>query len=160
MFYYNLAASGAAEHLKSPSSTLFNYEWRHPRASGKSLESLGCAKVREGDLVLVRPADNRCTSRWLPGKVTGVISGNNVKVDGVSRHILDVRRLFESDDEDIADVSDVEVEVSEVSNGDRLLTEDEDDDGEEDTRTGVADASPRRSVRTRRPPAWLNDYDW
>ncbi|KAK3874473.1 hypothetical protein Pcinc_008865 [Petrolisthes cinctipes] len=78
----------------------------------------------------------RSGMRWADGKVTGITSENTIEVDGVPRHVLDVRRLFldgESDEEHTDEPDDVIAqEVQEA---------------------------PRRSELTRRPPAWLSDYE-
>ena len=55
----------------------------------------GDGRVQIGEEVWVRPGDARCTTRWGRGYVTGVNSANNIEVDGVPRHILDVRPVVE-----------------------------------------------------------------
>ena len=44
-----------------------------------------------GDRVVVRPKNPRCMERWKPGTVTAINSERNVDVDGLSRHVKDVR---------------------------------------------------------------------
>ena len=39
----------------------------------------------------MKPPSARCNSKWGKGFVTGVNSANNIEVDYVPRHILDVR---------------------------------------------------------------------
>ena len=51
----------------------------------------GDGRVQIGEEVWVRPGGARCTTRRGRGIVTGVNSANNIEVDGVPRHILDVR---------------------------------------------------------------------
>ena len=46
------------------------------------------------DQVVVKPKDGKCTFRWTVGRVTVVTSVNNVDVDGMLRHILDIRKLY------------------------------------------------------------------
>ena len=43
-----------------------------------------------GEEVWVKPPNARCVTEWNRGRVTGNNSSNNVIVDGVPRHILDV----------------------------------------------------------------------
>ena len=56
-----------------------------PRERGDS------ASVEIGEEVWVRPAAARCTTQWNRGYVSGINSRRNVEVDGMTRHILDVR---------------------------------------------------------------------
>ena len=55
----------------------------------------GDGRVQIGEEVWVRPGGARCTTRWGRGIVTGVNSVNNIEVDGVPCHILDVRPVVE-----------------------------------------------------------------
>ena len=50
---------------------------------------------RLGDEVWVKPPDARCTSHWKKGVVTGINSNNNVSVDGMPRHVLDIRHVVQ-----------------------------------------------------------------
>lgn len=45
----------------------------------------------------MKPRDARCTTRWRKGIVTHVNSENNVSVDGMPRHVLDVRPVVVED---------------------------------------------------------------
>ena len=53
--------------------------------------SCGSRQYREGDRVVVKPPNARCDTRWSGGTVTRVNSPWNVDVNGVPRHIQDVR---------------------------------------------------------------------
>ena len=90
--------------------------------------------------VFVKPINASCTQRWNNGVVTGVGSGVQIKVDGIPRHIADIRavpkeefketdddRLLDSvegaEDEEVGDVEenaedleDVEVKIEEPEN--------------------------------------------
>ena len=76
--------------------------------------------------------DGRCTALWQNGVVTAINSRNNVSVDGMPRHILDVRRV-----------------VSAIEDS---------DDEHEDQEAVRAEAERRYPDRGRRPPRWLEDY--
>ena len=58
-----------------------------------------------GDKVWVKPHGSRCTSLWNPGVVTKVNSEHHIEVDGVLRHVCDMRRRWadegERDDESL-----------------------------------------------------------
>lgn len=43
-----------------------------------------------------------CTTQWEQGMLTGVQSQNSVSVDGTPRHILDVRQVNDSSDNDVS----------------------------------------------------------
>ena len=59
--------------------------------------------VEVGEEVWVKPGNARCTAIWQKGVVTAINSRNNVSIDGMPRHILDIRRVVsvieDSDDE-------------------------------------------------------------
>ena len=42
----------------------------------------------------VKPPDVKCTSVWARGNVTAINSANNLEVDGMPRHVLDLRPVF------------------------------------------------------------------
>ena len=87
------------------------------------------AKVEVGDEVWVKPPDARCTSQWGMGEVTKVNSKNNVEVEGVPRHILDVRPVRHGEEE-----------------------------GEGQEAVGEEQGVRRYPSRHRVPPRWLQDY--
>ena len=162
VFWYNMAPKDGTRGQSVPSSVLHRYEWRHPSVQPVREEGPE-ASVRVGDFVLVKPPKAKCTSRWKVGQVTRVTSNNNVEVDGVPRHILDIRPFGENaagrstrsrgalsdggscedEDEDGPDVG-----------GDN----DGDGDGEDENRSGSGgdERSERsgRPVRERRAPVW------
>ena len=49
--------------------------------------------VQVGEEVWVKPPNARCTTQWGRGRVTAINSRNNVSVDGMPRHILDLRKV-------------------------------------------------------------------
>ncbi|KAK7083673.1 hypothetical protein SK128_023357 [Halocaridina rubra] len=52
-----------------------------------------------GGVVLVKSPGKLCSSCWTESKATELMSAKNVDVDGVLRHVLDIRHLFvDSDD--------------------------------------------------------------
>ena len=46
-----------------------------------------------GEEVWVKPPDAKCTRQWNKGTITGITSENNISVDGIPRHWLDIRRV-------------------------------------------------------------------
>ena len=55
----------------------------------REVEATGTIKL--GDEVWVKPPGVRCTTQWSRGRVTGRNTSNNIVVEGVPRHILDIR---------------------------------------------------------------------
>ena len=141
---------------------------------GDEAEEKG-SEYQVGDNVVVKPVNKRCTSRWVEGVVTGIVSRSNVEVDGVPRHVLDIRRLVRSGDgggntapgeppnpgagggDPTADENGPRV-LREESSDDE--TSDNEEEEEDQPREWVEVARPRRSTRTRRHPAYLDDYEW
>ena len=83
-----------------------------------------------GMKVLVKPNSTRCTSEWEEGTMTHVRNGLVVEVDGIPRHIADVRRL--------GDAATNVVSSIQPSN----------------------DSQEPRAERQKKVPNWLNDYHW
>ena len=132
VFWYNMAPRSGLDEATVPQRAVFRYEWRHPSTVPVG-ETKGAATIDIGEEVWVKPPDAKCTSQWRKGRVTDVHSPNNLSVDGIPRHILDVRRVIlpsESSEEDGS-----QEEVQEVEIG------------------------PRRSQRERRQPDWMQDYE-
>ena len=154
VFWYNLAAKNGVDGESSPCSMLHLYNWRHPAVCPQ----VGFEKqprYRVGDEVLVKPPGGRCTSRWTVGQVTGVTSGNTVDVDGVPRHVLDLRRLFvDSSDEESEDSED----EAEIEESDKMVKGECDDGVDEEV--DEFEANESRPARQLRAPAWLQEYEW
>jgi len=108
-----------------------------------------------GDAVWVRPPGNRCNTRFTRGTVTKVISDLAVEVNGVPRHVRDLRCVTSPD------------HVSEEASGNEILSDDDNlltdaplplrhDDSGSDTEAASPLSPdqflPRRSYRERRPP--------
>ena len=65
-------------------------------------------KYKKGDVVWVKNPRGKCTTKYSTGRVTEVISPLSVKIDGVPRHIKDLRpviqtQLSSSDESDSED---------------------------------------------------------
>ena len=105
----------------------------------------GNEEYRVGDEVWVKPPHGRCDTRYGTGKVTGVISQHAVEVDGVPRHVRDLRgragdaTLSEDDDWEWFD----------GTRRRRVEVDDEpaDDATGEEGADMVGDDGPRRSTR-------------
>ena len=134
VYFYNIAPRNRQNPETVPQRSLFTYEWRLPGQSTGSTrvsQQEGGQKIKVGDEVWVKPGNARCTAHWERGEVTNINSANNVEVDGIPRHILDIRQV---------------VELDQVSSSEDEMTE----EGRHE---------PRYPQRDRRGPSYLEDYD-
>ena len=129
-FWYNMAPKVGQRDDTVPHRSVFNCEWRHPRDTSQEIDEQGPARIQIGEEVWVKPSNARCTTQWGRGVITDVQSPNNVRVDGMPRHILDLRRVVHVDDD--------------VSAG---------PEGNEDEPVAM-----QRPQRERAVPIWARDY--
>ena len=130
VFWYNMAPRNGQKDLTIPHRSVFSYCWRHPEVEPVSDDGSVHPVVNVGDEVWVKPPSSRCTSHWSKGIVSGVNSNNNIEVDGMPRHVLDLRPVVNPEMEE-------EVQEYEVP----------------------TNAPVRRyPERQRRVPAWVQDY--
>ena len=119
------------------------------------------SQVSVGDRVWVKPPGGSCTTRWSEGRVTGVTSENNVSVNGVPRHILDVRRMVENENGQDSVIVDAEIGESSDVRGLHALFEGI-GEVEQVPAGGVGAESAAvvesRPTRNTRAPAYLRDY--
>ena len=110
----------------------------------EQVEEVSECELKVGDEVWVKPADARCTSRWQEGTVTHVNSENNVEVDGMARHVLDVRARNLTEDD--------------IGSGDKDLNNVEADGGE-DVEDDVEGCQPlqRYPQWESTSPVWMRD---
>ena len=88
-----------------PHKSVCTYEWRLKGYSNEegSIKEVPECELMEGDEVWVKPGNARCTTHWNRGLVTHINSDSNVDVDGMPRHILDLRRVKEGEIEQEAE---------------------------------------------------------
>ena len=117
VYWYNSTPKAGVDPNTVPGSMLHNYEWRVLQKVEDPSEDEQLAKCGYtiGDSVFVKPPGARCTTRWQQGTVTGLNSATNVDVDGVPRHVGDLRLIPEIGDDleleeehEMADVAGVE----------------------------------------------------
>ena len=152
VFWYNCSPRRGQDSASVPHAGVYKYVWRNPEVacSGPLQEGAG-QRVEIGDEVWVKPPTPRCTTQWKKGVVTGLNSDNNVDVDGMPRHILDLRQVVqESAEEESLDES-AGADGEEDGTGSSAV------DGEVAVDQGV-EGERRYPSRQRRPPDWLGDY--
>ena len=144
VYWYNVAPNDDVYSATAPANKLYNYEIR----------VLGIDRVLHsepgdvGDSVWVKPPEARSHTKYKLGTVTKVISERTMEVDGMPRHVRDLRsavppetaptrvQIFISDDE--------ELPLLPLRRG--AEEESSDSDGEVDR------PMPRRSGRAKRFP--------
>ena len=76
------------------------YPWRLPGLEAAAEPGVGeSGDLSIGDSVFVKPPAARCTSMWSAGVVTNVMSDQKLEVNGVPRHVSDVRKIPREDEE-------------------------------------------------------------
>ena len=89
VFGYNLSPR---KNGVTPANQIFkNYWWWHLDKNVERPIANLSSFFNIGDAVLVKPNSSRCTTEWQKGKVTKVNSRWNVEVNGVPRHVRDIR---------------------------------------------------------------------
>lgn len=142
VFFYNSSPRCGLDDDSIPFRRLFKYDVRIKQLFIKgSRPEKGDANnsYKVGDRVFVKPPQASCTQPWREGKVTGIVSNLSVEVDGIPRHLADVRRIVMSNDGGSSDE-----EGESVGGGDYV------DDADDRVRT-------RRDVRLF--PRWLDDFE-
>lgn len=102
VFWYNVSPRYGQRDDSVPQKSVSAYDWRIPCVKAAiSKDSLDVipSRVQIGDEVWIRPGSARCFTQWDRGFVTGINSVNNVEVNGVPRHILDLRRVIRDEPE-------------------------------------------------------------
>ena len=93
MFWYNVTLRKGTEESSVPSNLLFQYPWR---VSFDVSLCTGSEEVKSSflveDEVWVKPSLSSCTKQWMPGKVTRIVSKHTVCMDGMPRHVRDIRQ--------------------------------------------------------------------
>ena len=116
VFFYNVAPRNGQKPETVPQRSLFTYEWRLPWQPAETTTSTtecsdGSTKIQIGDEVWVKPGNARCTTQWRKGEVTGINSPNNIEVDGLARHVLDLRRVVNEEEDSSSDEDEAEAEA-------------------------------------------------
>ena len=94
VFWFNALPKEGQNYRTVPSNQIFKCDWRLP---GSHVDSP--ARKREGgdlslgDTVFVKPPAARCTTSWPVGVVTDVGSDLSVEVNGIPRHMADLRKV-------------------------------------------------------------------
>ena len=105
VYLYNLTPLDDVTDGTAPANALYRYDVRVKAVDGRVGEQEEANRYRCGDAVWVRGPGSRCDQRYLMGVVTGVVSEHTVEVDGMPRHVRDIRRRAEEPDDAVDDGS-------------------------------------------------------
>lgn len=181
VFWYNMTPHGDQNII--PCHSIAVGKWRNPFLDGSSEASNHSStwescEFAVGEKVWVKPPGARCTSSWSLGLVTNINSKHNVSVNGVPRHVYDVRKVHTDTTRELnlrTVHNDAEGGVAGIQPATEVLSradensasaslsgsdvEDESDEEMDDERLGLNNIDGvRRSMRQRRVPTNLDDY--
>ena len=115
VYWYNEAPKDDIDSATAPANKLYSYEVRLPDTDRVLHSEPGAIDspyaIRGSEWV--KPSENRCHTKYQLGTVTRVVSEQTMEVDGMSRHVRDLRsavppetalttaQTFMSDDEEL-----------------------------------------------------------
>ena len=137
VYWYNMTPRYEQKEESVPHRNVHTYEWKMKGYSGGDMNENPKCEVEVGEEVWVKPGNARCTTKWKTGTVTKINSQNNVDIDGIARHILDIRQVMLGDDNDGAE------------NGDEPTIA---------SRNAPTIAPRTHPRRERVPPEWTRDF--
>ena len=97
-FWYNMAPKVGQRNDTVPHRSVFTYEWRHPTDTSQEINEQGPVRIQIEE-VWVKPPNAQYTTQWGRGEISDVQSPNNLSVDGMPRHILDLMCVVHIDDD-------------------------------------------------------------
>ena len=167
-YIYNVTPKDDVHAGSTPANMMYRYEVRVrgiDRDSDKIVPGVVSCRFSIGDRVWVRDPSRRCDVRSTLGTVTQVLSAQAVEVDGMPRHVRDLRHVTESGIDQAAPVS-----TSEPDDSPLLISigpDDTNDDyggqgGEEDTEVYESDkecASSRQGTCKENEDDRVDDRD-
>ena len=148
VYWHNVTPQDSVSHPTAPANKIYRYEVRVKGVDAPIMSSgPGCSYYQVGNRVWFKMAQNRCTTKFHKGQVTEVISPQSVLVDGVPRHVKDLRPWHSL------------TSLKEDSDGtpsESLLCDTEDTESDDLPEEGVVVEPPPvplcRSTRQKRPP--------
>jgi len=142
VFWYNLLPLENENPASVPSSML-SYKWRFPiPAGGVEGDNTANCPFSVGERVYVKPPGARCVSEWREGVVTSIQSPSNIEVNGVPRHVGDLRKIAGATN----------------SNDREESSSDESNDGSDAEAAPTGEPGGGRPRRAVRKPAWMDEY--
>ncbi|XP_043237710.1 uncharacterized protein LOC122389602 [Amphibalanus amphitrite] len=107
VYIYNMTPKDNKTDNSTPANQLYRYNWRtslpHSDPSAQQEPAGGYRPPKEayepGDAVWVRPPGARCHTQYEQGVVTRTLSEQAVEVNGVPRHVRELRHRLQQDHE-------------------------------------------------------------
>lgn len=102
VYWYNVAPKDGVTQSAAPANQLHNYSIRLlgiDKAPPNDNNPHDSSPFRVGDVVWVKPQNSRCTTQFTLGRVSKIISEQAIEVDGMPRHVRDLRPVVSQDDE-------------------------------------------------------------
>jgi len=151
-YWYNITPREGQDRTTTPAARMREYEWRFPVPVPTTSEE--GAGLPIGTRVFVKPHPCKCTSVWQEGRVTGKGNTLTVEIDGVPRHVADIR---------VVPGSNVSVPTEIEDHVDVPAEENTEHHVEAPAEESLQEEQPfqlftRRANRHRRPPAWHRDF--
>ena len=147
VYWYNSTPRSGQDESSVPQHSVYKYEWRYPSVvpSGADTNQDDALSIKMGEEVWVKPPDARCTTQWRKGIVTNVNSVNNISVNGMPRHVLDVRPVV--------------IPASPSGGSSEMSSDDSSEASVEPLVSNQRETGENlRPRKNRRPPVWMADY--
>lgn len=141
VFFYNSSPRSGIGDDSVPFRKLFTYDvnvrqiFRQEKVVS---EEVATNPYKVGDRVFVKPPQSSCMQPWKEGEITGIVSELSVEVNGVPRHVADVRGVVPS-----------VVLTNSVDTGECVA--------DDDAALGEVHVRPRRDVPLF--PRWFSDFE-
>ena len=92
VYWYNVSPCDGIADESVPYRRIYTYEWKPLRLhTATTRVPTNSETFRVGQKVFVKPPGARCTTQWPLGTVSAPIDGVGIEVDGIRRHIADLR---------------------------------------------------------------------
>uniref|UniRef100_A0A5S6Q5M4 Integrase catalytic domain-containing protein n=1 Tax=Trichuris muris TaxID=70415 RepID=A0A5S6Q5M4_TRIMR len=148
VYQYNVMPRDDRSELTAPANVLYRYTVRvRSEESAEMTTDNNNNSYAVGDTVWVKPNNVKCDSKYQSGTISRIVSSQAAEVDGVPRHVRDLRRRAVTDEaaSQRSDASDSHEEMI-IRVPARHTEEAQLETSPEETTIG-----PRRSTRLRRP---------
>jgi hypothetical protein len=161
-YFYNVSPRDGTKADSVPANKMCRYDWRVPGCADRGERDV--RKNRDfviGQRVYVKPGYNRCTTEWPIGVVTQVTSDTQVEVNGMPRHVADLRLVphvvvqvpTNQADQDLAGVG-----IELISGGESEDSDSDDSEDGDDTLPAAEDVGRRYPRRDSRAPVRFDEF--
>jgi transposase InsO family protein len=91
VYWYNMSPRDNVKTKSVPCNNIFTYKWRTPFSTSTASSGSTIGGFFVGRTVFVKPPVAKCTSHWTRAVITGNHGPTGVEVNGIPRHVADVR---------------------------------------------------------------------